>query len=182
MPLPFQLKAAASVSSMACQQRWIRELEMTENEYLNGAVRTYTVAPGGISVLCRGVEARDLALHAQQTQRSLLHIPGERRLDIPDEVMSLYNTIEELRGLPNWSLPDAEARQDLLEHELEQQQHHCYTKLGRRVLYGTYQWRRPLEQCIPFGGDGPIEPSWLAIVIVPPKIRSCTIIFDPCQQ
>ena len=155
---------------------------MTENEYLRGAERTYFLAPGGISVQCAGREARHLPSLAQSTHLTLLHQPGDRNCEIPDEVMKIYEAIGELRVLKHSSLPDAEARQDLLEHELEQHHHQCYTKLGRRVLYGTYQWRRPLEQCIPFGDDGPIEPSWLAIVIVPPKIRSCTIIFDPCQQ
>jgi hypothetical protein len=39
-----------------------------------------------------------------------------------------------------------------------------------------------LEQCNPFGDDEPDQPSWLAIVVVPPKIRACTIVFDPLKQ
>jgi hypothetical protein len=152
---------------------------MTENEYRNGAVRTYALASNGISISCAGTEARHLALYAQQTQRSFLHLPGERKSEIPHEIVSLCDMIEELRCLPALSLPDAEARQDLLEHEIEQLEHRCYTKLSRRVLYGTYYWRRPLDECLPCGEPGPAEPSWLAIVVVPPKIRHCTIIFDP---
>jgi hypothetical protein len=131
---------------------------------------------------CFGREARQLAAFAQSTHQTLLHLPGDRSFEIPDGVMKLYETISELRGLKQASLPDAEARQDLLECELERYEHQCLVTLHRKVLFGTYEWKHPLEECLPFGGEEPSRPSWLAMVVVPPKIRSCTIIFDPLKR
>jgi hypothetical protein len=152
---------------------------MTEEEYLRGAERTYTLAAGGVSATCTGIEARHLAVAAWRTQRTLIHMPGERNTAIPDEVMGLFDAITELRGLPSSELPDAQARQDLLECEVERYEHLCFKRLHRKLLYGTYHWRRPLDECLPFGEDTPPQPSWLIMVIVPPKIRSCTVTFDP---
>jgi hypothetical protein len=155
---------------------------MTDNEYLRGAERTYCLAPDGIPVQCFGREARHLAALAQSTQVTLLHLPGDQSGEIPDEVMRIYEAISELRGLKHARLPDAEARQDLLECGIERHEHQCLMRLHRKILFGTYQWQRPLEACLPFGDDGPSQPSWLAIVVVPPKVRRCTVVFDPLTR
>jgi hypothetical protein len=123
----------------------------------------------------------------------ILHIPGARDCRIPDEIMAVVEDLQSLRSLAGLPREDAEAQQDVLESDLGQHIWRCRSLLNRDILIGSHRVdpvpARPDLDPAGFGGkDIPASRRnavasdspevWLAMVVVPPQVRSCVLVTD----
>jgi hypothetical protein len=155
-----------------------------------GQERTYRYRDGDIPIRCEEQTIGVIATMAELTRWTILDIPGARETAIPEPVSAVMNDILELRQIAQEKPWNAQAWRDVVEADLERHIASCLRDANRRILFGAYEApnRLPLgkDPC-GFGGadvSGPPTPlrlntqrdSWIALVVVPPQIRRCTLI------
>jgi hypothetical protein len=156
-----------------------------------GVERTYTYTPGGIQIACADLDLPVIVEMAKRTGWTFFSEPGARSSTIRPEICAVLDDLEELRSLSSGVASDCEARQDVLEADLEQHLYHLRMNHHRVVLFGAYrgQARADLTRDIPFidavrrdGAQHDRRSACLAMVVVPSRVRSCTIVFNPAAQ
>jgi len=155
-----------------------------------GVERTYTFTPGGVQIACADLDIRLIVNMAKQTGWTFYCEPGARSDAIRPEISALLDDLEELRMLAFDTSAQSEARQDVLEADLGQHLWHCRSKLNRVALFGACREASDLslDTAIPFGDavasrdDELHRSACLAMIIVPPRVQRCTIVFNPSAR
>jgi hypothetical protein len=155
-----------------------------------GQVRTYAYPGGAIPIQCERQSILTISGIAQFTRWTILDIPGGRDTLVPPPIQAILSDITTLRDVAIEEPKDAVAQRDAINADLELHLHECWRDLHRHVLFGAHLAPvAPREVGIDpcgFGGADVIrarsKPSprvlpdaWLAMVVVPPQIRSCTL-------
>jgi hypothetical protein len=156
-----------------------------------GQVRTYAYPGGTIPIHCEGQSILTISGMAQFTRWTVLDIPGSRNTVVPPPVQAIVNDIITLRDIAVEEPKDALPQRDAINADLEKHLGECWHYLHRHVLFGTYLAPaappEPSADSCGFGGADVIASrskprpralldAWLAMVVVPPQIRSCTLV------
>jgi hypothetical protein len=155
-----------------------------------GQERTYRYRDGEIPIRCEEQAIGVIATMAELTRLTVLDIPGARETAIPEPVLAVMNDILELRQIAQEKPWNAQAWRDVVEADLERHIASCLREANRRILFGAYEaphMRTLGNDPCGFGGADvrgsgaaqrldPRPDSWIALVVVPPQIRRCTLI------
>lgn len=161
------------------------------NHLERGQVRTYAYPGGTIPIHCQHQSILTIAGMAQFTRWTILDIPGGRNALVPSPIQWILNDINTLRDVAMEEPKDALAQRDAINADLEFHLHQCWRDLHRQVLFGAHLGpvaprEVDLDPC-GFGGADIIATrskarprilpdAWLAMVVVPPQVRSCTLV------
>jgi hypothetical protein len=161
---------------------------MQFNASRSGVERTYIYTPGGIEVVCADLDTAVIVEMAKHTGWTHFLEPGARSSTIRPEICALLDDLEELRALASDHPAEREARQDVLEADLEQHLYGLRTRLHRVAHFGAYRPGAAADpdrtvpfsgEAVPVGGELDRRSACLVMVIAPAKVRRCRVVINP---
>ncbi|MDY0885298.1 hypothetical protein ACFPL7_23650 [Dongia soli] len=141
--------------------------------------RTYVFTKSGLSVNCSIWRIDEVLAYATFTDETALYLPGAFESGLPPALCKILQDLDRARA--TWSLEKVERDPwlDVVRADLELDLARAQAEMNRRFLFGTFE-RHAAE----LAGETATKAVakrrfYLALVVVPPAIGSCTAILSP---
>lgn len=141
--------------------------------------RTYVFTKDGLSVSCSIWSIDEILAFAAFTDETALYLPGAFESGLPPALCKVLQDLDRARA--TWSLEKVERDPwlDVVRADLELDLARAQAEMNRRFLWEYFQ-RDPADVESGMATKAVAKRrSYLALVVVPPAIGSCTAIVSP---